>query len=125
MPGSRKPSLTGSPTKLTSSTPAPSPGASATAWTARSATRHDPPPRSRARGYRRNDPRATRSGRRDDSRGMLSAGQSVNIQTNNHRREVGPDQAVAVGPTQVVVLTGAGGPALGADGGMRAGAQAY
>ena len=51
------------------------------------------------------DPRATRDGRRDDNRGMLSAGRSVNIQTNNHRREVGPDQAVTVGPTQVVVLT--------------------
>jgi len=100
-----RPSLTASPTRRTSSTPAPSPGASATAWTARRATRHDPPPRSRARGYRRNDPRATRSGRRDDSRGNLSAGRSVNIQTNNHRREVGPDQAVTVGPTQVVVLT--------------------
>lgn len=32
------------------------------------------PPRRSARGYRRNDPRATRSGRRDDSRGMLSPG---------------------------------------------------
>ena len=48
---------------------------------------------------------ATRSSRRDDSRGILSAGRSGNIQTNNHRREVGPDQAVTVGPTQVVVLT--------------------
>jgi hypothetical protein len=36
---------------------------------------------------------------------MLSAGQSGNIQTNNHRREVGPDQAVAVGPREVVVLS--------------------
>jgi microcystin-dependent protein len=35
---------------------------------------------------------------------MLSAGRPGNIQTTNHRREVGPDQAVAVGPTQVVVL---------------------
>ena len=35
---------------------------------------------------------------------MLSAGRSGNIQTNNHRREVGPDQAVAVGPSEVVVL---------------------
>ena len=35
---------------------------------------------------------------------MPSAGRSGNIQTNNHRREVGPDQAVAVGPSEVVVL---------------------
>jgi hypothetical protein len=40
---------------------------------------------------------------------MPSAGRSGNIQTNNHRREVGPDQAVAVGPSQVVVLNGFGG----------------
>ena len=36
---------------------------------------------------------------------MPSAGRSGNIQTNNHRREVGPDQAVAVGPSEVVVLS--------------------
>ena len=68
------------------------------------------------------DPRATRAGRRDDSRGMLSAGRSGNIQTNNHRREVGPDQAVAVGPTQVVVLTPtrAGGCGAPPDGHRRA-----
>ena len=35
---------------------------------------------------------------------MPSAGRSGNINTNNHRREVGPDQAVAVGPSEVVVL---------------------
>jgi len=35
---------------------------------------------------------------------MLPAGRSGNINTNNHRREVGPDQAVAVGPSEVVVL---------------------
>jgi hypothetical protein len=96
-------------------TPAPSPGASATAWTARKATRHDPPPCGRARGYRRNDPRATRSGHRDGSRGILSAGRSGNIQTNNHRREVGPDQAVTVGPTQVVVLKSGHSCAWGAE----------
>ena len=32
-------------------------------------------------------------------------GRSGNIKTNNHRREVGPVQAVAVGPVQVVVPT--------------------
>ena len=105
-PGSRKPSLTESPTKRTSSTPAPRAGASATDSTAKEPSKHDPPPARRARGYRRNARRATRDGRRDDSRGKLSAGRSGNIQTNNHRREVGPDQAVAVGPRQVVVLRG-------------------
>jgi hypothetical protein len=36
---------------------------------------------------------------------MLAAGASVIINTNNHQREVGPDQAVTVGPSEVVVLT--------------------
>ena len=58
--------------------------------------------------HTRNDPRATRSGLPVDSRGKLSTGRSGNINTNNHRREVGPDQAVAVGPSEVVVLTWAG-----------------
>jgi hypothetical protein len=75
-PGSREPSSTGSPTKRTSSTPAPSPGGSVTDSNANEPNNHDPPPRSRARGYRR------------DGRGMLSAGRSGNINTNNHRREV-------------------------------------
>jgi hypothetical protein len=44
--------------------------------------------------------RATRSDLSVDSRGWLPAGRSVNINTNNNRREVGPLQASAVGPVQ-------------------------
>jgi len=65
----------------------------------------NPRPGPRARGYRQKAPRATRSGLSDDSRGKHSAGQSVNINTNNNRREVGPLQASAVGPVQTAAPT--------------------
>jgi len=63
-----------------------------------------PPGNGRARGYRRSG-LASRRDLRDDSRGMLPTGVSVNITTNDHRRQGGPIQAVAPGPKQAVVLS--------------------
>jgi IstB-like ATP binding protein len=104
-PHSPRPSLTGSPTRHTSSTPAPRAGASATDWTARDANEHDPrPPDAHATIAAK--PFALRA--RPSQTTVASCrvtGRSGNINQAQHRREVGPLQAVAPGPVQVVGLS--------------------
>lgn len=126
MPGWRRPSLTGSRTVRTSSTPAASPGASGTASTApRPADRVGrfvaasgekgwppvgaswPPPGARPRraciaasGTR---PTGSALATTPARRSLQPLDQSLSSQHINHR-EVGPLQAVAVGPSEAVVL---------------------
>ena len=93
-----KPSLTGSPTARTSSTPAPSPGASATAWP--SARRPDPPPTARTRLSPLRSPLGARL--RDDSR-VHQPNPSPSTTTLTSHKMV-PTQTIALVPSEAIAL---------------------
>src|SRR5947208_1954135 len=83
-------------TALTSSTPATSARASATAWSAKPGNEPDPPARKpRTRLSPLPSPLGARL--RDDSRVFPSPGRSGNINTTNNRRQAEPLQATAPG----------------------------
>ena len=101
-----RPSSTGSPTRRTSSTPARSPGASATDSSARRANEHDRPhPKAAHAGIAvQAFALRARPSRRHPRPGIRPCYQATST-THDNRREVGPLQASVVGPVQTAAPT--------------------
>ena len=93
--------------------PAPNPGASATDSSASNTNEHDPPPDDAPVAIATKPFALHAQAFATTTAALLSARRSGNINTNNNRRELGPLQAVALGPVQVVVPSRLSRPLIG------------